>query len=87
MVFHSPCELGDEVWIIDGNIIKHGIVEEFVIKKYGRYCKGSLYRDENNDGDNFEYDFGVNIADFDKTVFLNKIQAERALAARNSEEH
>lgn len=76
-VIVPPCKVGDKVFFIvdmSGHSAFNDFVTDDTVTKIGVTTKGLLYEK------------GFNFADFGKTVFLTKEEAEKALAEREGKE-
>jgi hypothetical protein len=70
--FVMPAKIGSLVWIADGRKIQYGVVEGYKITEHGSYCYGSISEPRDDDPEDriLVDNFGINVNDFGKTVFL-----------------
>lgn len=80
-VFVMPAKIGSAIWIADGRKIEYGVVEGYKITEHGNYCYGSIseYSEDHPEERIWVREFGVDVNDFGKTVFLqNEVSFEQA---------
>lgn len=79
-VFVIPAKIGSLIWIADGRKIQYGVVEGYKITEYGSYCYGSISEPRDDTDERIWVDdFGIDVNDFGKTVFLqDEISLEEA---------
>jgi hypothetical protein len=71
-IFVIPAKIGSLVWIVAGRNIKYGVVEGYKIAEHGAYCYGSISEPRDDDPDERIWvdNFGIDVNDFGKTMFL-----------------
>lgn len=86
-VFVLPAKIGSDVWLIGSGKIEYGVVEGYKITEHGAYCYGSISIPSDDDPKERLWDrnFGIDVDDFGKTVFLSLSEAESLLSTEERE--